>query len=147
MGGWPVYTDEEIDAVTGVLRSGKVNAWTGPDVFAFETEYCDYTGAAHAIAMANGSVTLDTALRILDIQPGDEVIVTPRSFVASASCVLLAGGIPVFADIDPDSQNITPETIAPSSPRARSASCPCIWRAGPATWMASWPLPAPTISG
>lgn len=113
MGGWPVYTDEEIDAVTGVLRSGKVNAWTGPDVFAFETEYCDYTGAAHAIAMANGSVTLDTALRILDIQPGDEVIVTPRSFVASASCVLLAGGIPVFADIDPDSQNITPETIAP----------------------------------
>ncbi|NKX67842.1 DegT/DnrJ/EryC1/StrS aminotransferase family protein (plasmid) [Labrenzia sp. 5N] len=113
MGGWPVYTDEEIDAVTGVLRSGKVNAWTGPDVFAFETEYCDYTGAAHAIAMANGSVTLDTALRILDIQPGDEVIVTPRSFVASASCVLLAGGVPVFADIDPDSQNITPETIAP----------------------------------
>ncbi|MEC9402667.1 MAG: DegT/DnrJ/EryC1/StrS aminotransferase family protein [Pseudomonadota bacterium] len=113
MGGWPVYTDEEIDAVTGVLRSGKVNAWTGPDVFAFESEYCDYTGAAHAIAMANGSVTLDTALRILDIQPGDEVIVTPRSFVASASCVLLAGGIPVFADIDPDSQNITPETIAP----------------------------------
>ncbi|WP_152507730.1 DegT/DnrJ/EryC1/StrS aminotransferase family protein [Labrenzia sp. THAF35] len=113
MGGWPVYTDEEIDAVTGVLRSGKVNAWTGPDVFAFEAEYCDYTGAAHAIAMANGSVTLDTALRILDIQPGDEVIVTPRSFVASASCVLLAGGIPVFADIDPDSQNITPETIAP----------------------------------
>lgn len=113
MGGWPVYTDEEINAVTGVLRSGKVNAWTGPDVFAFEAEYCDYTGAAHAIAMANGSVTLDTALRILDIQPGDEVIVTPRSFVASASCVLLAGGIPVFADIDPDSQNITPETIAP----------------------------------
>ncbi|MEC9469973.1 MAG: DegT/DnrJ/EryC1/StrS aminotransferase family protein [Pseudomonadota bacterium] len=113
MGGWPVYTDEEIDAVTGVLRSGKVNAWTGPDVFVFESEYCDYTGAAHAIAMANGSVTLDTALRILDIQPGDEVIVTPRSFVASASCVLLAGGIPVFADIDPDSQNITPETIAP----------------------------------
>ena len=113
MGGWPVYTDEEIDAVTGVLRSGKVNAWTGPDVFAFEAEYCDYTGAAHAIAMANGSVTLDTALRVLDIQPGDEVIVTPRSFVASASCVLLAGGIPVFADIDPDSQNITPETIAP----------------------------------
>lgn len=113
MGSWPVYTDEEIDAVAGVLRSGKVNAWTGPDVFAFETEYCDYTGAAHAIAMANGSVTLDTALRVLDIQPGDEVIVTPRSFVASASCVLLAGGVPVFADIDPDSQNITPQTIAP----------------------------------
>ncbi|EAV40282.1 putative eps aminotransferase protein [Stappia aggregata IAM 12614] len=71
------------------------------------------TGAAHAIGMANGSVTLDKALRVLDIQPGEEVIVTPRSFVASASCVLLAGGVPVFADIDPDSQNITPQTIAP----------------------------------
>ena len=54
MGGWPVYTDEEIDAVADVLRSGKANAWTGPDVFAFEADYCDYTGAAHAIAMANG---------------------------------------------------------------------------------------------
>ena len=110
---WPVFDDEQIAAVTGVLRSGKVNAWTGPDVRAFEEEFADHNGTTHAIAMANGSLTLDAALRALDLQPGDEVIVSPRSFVVSASCVLLAGGRPVFADVDPDSGNITPETIAP----------------------------------
>lgn len=109
---WPVFDDEQIAAVIDILRSGKVNAWTGPDVRAFESEFAAHVGTRHAIAMANGSVTLDAALRALDLQPGDEVIVTPRSFVVSASCVLLAGGVPVFADIDPDSQNLTPETIA-----------------------------------
>ncbi|QFS82430.1 UDP-4-amino-4-deoxy-L-arabinose--oxoglutarate aminotransferase [Roseivivax sp. THAF40] len=117
---WPVFDTEEIEAVANVLRSGKVNAWTGPDVAAFEEAYCAATGARHAIAMANGSVTLDAALHALDLQPGDEVIVTPRSYIASASCVMLAGGVPVFADIDRDSQNITPETIAPLiGPRTR----------------------------
>ena len=117
---WPEYDEEQVEAVAAVLRSGKVNAWTGPDVAAFEREFADHVGTAHAIAMANGTVTLDAALRALDLQPGDEVIVTPRSFVASASCVLLAGGVPVFADVDADSQNITPETIAPLiTPRTR----------------------------
>ncbi len=113
MSSWPVYDEAQIAAVAEVLKSGKVNAWTGPDVTAFEEAYAAYTGAHHAIAMANGSVTLDTALHVMDLGPGDEVIVTPRSFVASASCVVLAGGVPIFADIDPDTQNITPETIAP----------------------------------
>lgn len=113
MSRWPHYDDAQIDAVAAVLRSGKVNAWTGPDVRAFEDAYCAYTGARHAIAVANGSVSLDIALKVLDLQPGDEVIVTPRSFLASAGCVLLAGGVPVFADIDRDSQNLTVETIAP----------------------------------
>lgn len=110
---WPVFDDEQIAAVSAVLTSGRVNAWTGPDVRAFEAEFAAHVGTEYAIAMANGSVTLDAALRALELQPGDEVIVTPRSFVVSASCVLLAGGRPVFADIDPDSQNITPDTIAP----------------------------------
>lgn len=109
---WPVFDEEQIAAVTELLRSGKVNAWTGPDVRAFEDEFAAHTGTAHAIAMANGSVTLDAGLRALELAPGDEVIVSPRSFVVSASCVLLAGGRPVFADVDPDSGNITPETIA-----------------------------------
>ena len=109
---WPEFDDEQVAAVTEVLRSGKVNAWTGPDVTAFETEFAAHAGTRFAIAMANGTVTLDAALRALDLAPGDEVIVSPRSFVASASCVLLAGGIPVFVDVDPDSQNITPDTIA-----------------------------------
>lgn len=117
---WPVFDDEQIAAATGVLRSGKVNAWTGPDVRAFEDEFAAHNGTAYAIAMANGSVTLDAALRALDLAPGDEVIVSPRSFVVSASCVILAGGRPVFADIDADSGNITPETIAPLiTPRTR----------------------------
>ncbi|WP_170447948.1 DegT/DnrJ/EryC1/StrS family aminotransferase [Ruegeria arenilitoris] len=117
---WPIYDQEQIDAVAQVLASGKVNAWTGPDVRAFEAEYCAYTGAKHAIAMANGTVTLDAAMLGLGLQPGDEVIVTPRSFIASASSVMLAGGVPVFVDVDPDTQNITPETIAPTiTPRTR----------------------------
>ena len=110
---WPHFDDEQIAAVTDLLRSGKVNSWTGPDVAAFEQDYRAYTGSTHAVALANGTVSLDLALRVLELQPGDEVIVTPRSFVASATCVLLAGGVPVFADVDRDSQNITPETIAP----------------------------------
>jgi dTDP-4-amino-4,6-dideoxygalactose transaminase len=120
MTSWPVFDDEQVEAVSRVLRSGRVNAWTGPEVGAFEAAFADLVGSKHAIAMANGTVTLDTALRMLNLQAGDEVIVTPRSFVASASCIMMAGGIPVFADVDRDSQNITPDTIAPLiGPRTR----------------------------
>lgn len=120
MTNWPVFDDEQVEAVARVLRSGRVNAWTGPEVGEFETAFAKLVGSEHAIAMANGTVTLDTALRMLDLEPGDEVIVTPRSFVASASCIMLAGGVPVFADVDRDSQNITPDTIAPLiGPRTR----------------------------
>lgn len=99
------------DAVRDVLVSGKVSQWTGHHVYAFEKEYAQYLGVAHAVAMANGSVSLDVALRILGVGPGDEVVVASRSFVASASCVALTGALPVFADIDPVSGNITAETI------------------------------------
>ncbi|WP_224826139.1 DegT/DnrJ/EryC1/StrS aminotransferase family protein [Cognatishimia sp. MH4019] len=117
---WPHYDSEQIDAVSAVLHSGKVNAWTGPDVRAFEEEYAAALGVKHALAMANGSVTLNAALQVLGLQPGDEVIVTPRSFVVSASCVPLFGGRAVFADVDPDTQNITPATIAKQiTPRTR----------------------------
>ncbi|MEP3274899.1 MAG: DegT/DnrJ/EryC1/StrS aminotransferase family protein [Stappiaceae bacterium] len=112
MSGWPEYDEEQIAEVVSVLRSGKVNAWTGPQVPDFEKQYAEYLGRNHTIALANGSVTLDLALKIIGLQNGDEVIVTPRSFIASASCVPLAGGVPVFADIDRDSQNLTAETIA-----------------------------------
>lgn len=134
---WPVFDDDQIAAVTAVLKSGKVNAWTGPDVTAFQTEFADHVGSRHAIAMANGTVTIDAALRALDLMPGDEVIVTPRSFVASASCVLLAGGIPVFADIDADSQNITPQSIAAViTPRTRGII---------PVHLAGWPCDMPAI--
>ena len=108
---WPCFADDEIEAVERVLRSGKVNQWTGSEVTGFEKEFADYVGVKYAVAVANGSVALDIALAILDIGHGDEVIVTPRSFVASVSCVALRGATPVFVDVDPDSQNITPDTV------------------------------------
>jgi dTDP-4-amino-4,6-dideoxygalactose transaminase len=118
---WPVYDDQQINEVAAILRSGKVSAWTGPHVQNFENEYARCLGRNHAIALANGTLALDLALHAIDLKHGDEVIVTPRSFVASASCVAMAGGTPVFADVDADSQNITAETIKPQiTPRTKA---------------------------
>ncbi|MEJ1157411.1 DegT/DnrJ/EryC1/StrS family aminotransferase [Prosthecomicrobium sp. N25] len=121
MNRWPTYDEEQIADVVAVLRSGAVNAWTGPHVRDFEAAYEAHLGRRHCIALANGTLALDLPLRLMDLQPGDEVVVTPRSFVASASCVPLAGGVPVFADVDPDTQNLSAETIAKVlTPRTRA---------------------------
>ena len=118
---WPFYADDEIDAAAAVLRSGKVNQWTGDRVRTFQRKLADYCGVKYAIALANGSLALELALRTLGIGAGDEVIVTSRSFIASASCVDLVGAKPIFADVDPASQNITAATIAPLiTPRTRA---------------------------
>lgn len=109
---WPFFPDDEIQAVVNVLKSGKINQWTGDEVNLFEQEFAAYMGVSHAVALANGSLALDMALAALDIGQRDEVIVTPRSFVASAGCVGLRGAVPVFVDVDPVSQNITLETIS-----------------------------------
>lgn len=110
---WPIYDEEQIEEVVAVLRSSRVNAWTGEHVGRFEEAYAKYLGRRHAVALANGTVALDLAMRVLGIGAGDEVIVTPRSFVASAACVPFAGATPVFADVDPISGNLSAETIAP----------------------------------
>jgi len=110
---WPIYTPDEIEAVAETLRTGKVNQWNGDRVFAFQRAYEEYVGhGRRAIALSNGSVALELALRAFGVGPGDEVIVTPRTFVASAFCVMLVGATPVFADVDPDSGNITPVSAA-----------------------------------
>ena len=109
---WPCYSEEETDAVLSVLRNNRVNYWTGQQGHDFEREFGAWTMSGKAIAVANGTVALDLALQALRIGPGDEVIVTPRTFIASVSSVVLAGAIPVFADIDRDSGNITPSTIS-----------------------------------
>lgn len=109
---WPRFEPDEIGAATAVLQSGKVNYWTGREGRAFEAEFAALCGVRYAIAMANGTVTLDAILHALAIGPGDEVVVTPRSFIASASCVAMRGATPVFADVDPVSQNITAATMA-----------------------------------
>ncbi len=108
---WPHFEEDEIQAAINVLRSGHVNQWTGQEVRLFEKEFANYIGVKYAIALANGSLALDLALIVLAIGPGDEVIVSPRSFFASAGCIALRGATPVFVDVDPESQNITVENV------------------------------------
>ena len=108
---WPLYDPEEVGAVARVLESGCVNYWTGGEGHSFEQEFSSYCGVKHAIALANGTVALELALRALGVGAGDEVIVTARTFVASASAIVMVGATPVFADVDRESQNITRDTI------------------------------------
>lgn len=109
---WPSYTPEEAEAIQRVLLSNKVNYWTGQECREFEKEFAAWTDSKYAVALANGTLALDVALQALDISDGDEVIVTPRTFIASVSSVVNAGATPVFADIDADTQNIEAHTIA-----------------------------------
>jgi dTDP-4-amino-4,6-dideoxygalactose transaminase len=108
---WPSFTSEEAEAVAAVIASNKVNYWTGQECRQFESEFAAWVGSDQAVAVNNGTLALDLALKALGIGPGDEVIVTPRTFVASISCVITAGATPVFADVDRDSGNISPATI------------------------------------
>jgi len=108
---WPYFAPDEIEAAAAVLRSGNVNYWTGEEGRLFEREFAEFTGCKHAIAVANGSVALEATLRALGIGPGDEVITTSRTFIASASCAVAVGAQPVMADVDRDSQNITADSI------------------------------------
>jgi len=118
---WPVFTEEQVNAVAEVLRSGRVNQWTGSEVWAFEQDYAQHLGRAHAVALMNGTVALELALKAIGVGPGDEVITTPRTFIASAGTVVLQGATPVFADVDRDSGNITAETIeAALTPRTKA---------------------------
>lgn len=121
---WPSFSEEEARAVGEVILSNKVNYWTGQQCRRFEEEFAAWAGCEHAVALANGTLALDAALKALDIGPGDEVVVTSRTFIASVSSVVNAGAIPVFADVDRSSQNITADTIrAVVTPRTRAVIC------------------------
>ncbi|MDQ0013668.1 dTDP-4-amino-4,6-dideoxygalactose transaminase [Variovorax boronicumulans] len=121
---WPSFTTEEADAVQRVLLSNKVNYWTGQECREFEKEFAAWAGTAHALALANGTLALDVILKGMGIGPGDEVIVTPRTFIASVSCVANAGATPVFADVDTESGNLSAETIAKVvTPRTKAVIC------------------------
>jgi hypothetical protein len=118
---WPYFAADEIEAVSGVLASGKANYWTGGECTAFEREFAEFVGTRYAVALANGTVALELALHALGIGEGDEVIVPSRSFMATASCVVLRGATPVFADVDPISGNLSAETAkAVLTPRTRA---------------------------
>ena len=121
---WPSFTEEEADAVRAVILSNKVNYWTGQETRSFEKEFAAWSGTEYAVALANGTVALDVALKALGIGPGDEVVVTSRTFLASVSSIVNAGAVPVFADVDLDSQNFTAETItAVLTPRTKALIC------------------------
>jgi dTDP-4-amino-4,6-dideoxygalactose transaminase len=108
---WPHFEHDEIDAAVEVLRSGKVNYWTGDEGRLFEKEFAAFVGCDNAVAVVNGTAALECALKALGIGPGDEVITTSRTFIASASCAVMLGARPVIADVDHDSQNVTAESI------------------------------------
>jgi len=108
---WPYFAPDEIEAVRAVLASGKANYWTGTEGTSFETEFAQYVGTRYAVALANGSVALELALHALGVGPGDDVVVPARSFLATASCAILRGARPVFADVDASSGNVTAETV------------------------------------
>lgn len=128
---WPHFAHDEIAAATRILKSGKVNYWTGEESRKFEAEYASFLGCKHAIALANGTAALELALCALSVGPGDEVITTSRTFIASASCVVMRGARPVLADVDSVSQNITVDTIAKVMSRRTKAII--------AVHLAGWP--------
>lgn len=134
---WPSYSEEEVEAVARVLRSGRVNYWTGEECREFEREFAAWTGSRHAVALANGTVALDAALKALGVGAGDEVVVTPRSFFASVSSVVTVGAVPVFADVDADSGNITVQSISRVL-TSRTRAIVCVHLAG-------WPCDMPGI--
>lgn len=134
---WPSFTPEEADAVSRTLLSNRVNYWTGSECRDFEKEFAAYFDCQYAVALANGTLALDLAFKALGIGAGDEVVVTSRTFLASVSSIVLAGAVPVFADIDRDSQNITAQTIrAVVTPRTKAIVC---------VHLAGWPCDMDSI--
>jgi dTDP-4-amino-4,6-dideoxygalactose transaminase len=121
---WPKYHADEIAAVINVLDSGSVNYWTGTETRDFEKEFAAWCQTRYAVALFNGTLALDVALNALGIGPGDEVVVTPRTFIASISCVVNAGATPVFAEVDVDSGNISAQTISRVlTPKTKAVIC------------------------
>ncbi|WP_298067048.1 DegT/DnrJ/EryC1/StrS aminotransferase family protein [uncultured Acinetobacter sp.] len=121
---WPSFTEKEADAVKNILLSNKVNYWTGQECREFEKEFAAFSGTKYAVALANGTVALDVALKALQIGAGDDVIVTSRTFLASASSIVTAGANPIFADVELDSQNISRRTIeAVLTPNTKAIIC------------------------
>lgn len=121
---WPSFTEEEAECVRKLLLSNKVNYWTGNECREFEKEFAAWIGVRYAVSLANGTLALDAAIKALGIGPGDEVIVTPRTFLASVSSIVNAGATPVFADVERDSQNISADTIrAVLTPRTKAIIC------------------------
>ena len=121
---WPSFSIEEAKAVSDSLLSNRVNYWTGRQCRAFEREFAAWAGCDYAVALTNGTLALEVALRAVGIGKGDEVVVSPRTFLASASSIVTVGAMPVFADVDRVTQNITATTIEEVlTPKTRAVVC------------------------
>ncbi len=112
MPSWPAPGVEEIEAASEVLRSGRLNYWTGTQGRELEREYAKSVGREYGIALANGTLALELALRAFGVGAGDEVVVPSRTYIATASAVVAVGAVPVVADIDGTSNNLTAQTVA-----------------------------------
>ena len=121
---WPNYDQEQIDAITEVYKSGRVNYLRGKIGPEFEREFATWSGTKKALVVGNGTLAIEIILRGLGLEPGDEVITTPRTFVATSSACVVNGLVPVLADIDLESGNITPETVAPLITKKTKAIMP-----------------------
>ena len=110
---WPNYSLEEAEAAKKIILSGKVNYWTGEKGKNFEKEYAEWSNCKYALSMANGSLALTAAYQAIGIKEGDEIITTPRTFIATTSTAVLLGANPRFADVDKNSGAITVESIEP----------------------------------
>lgn len=118
---WPYFTEDMIQAAMEPLRTGKVNYWTGKIGMEFEQKFADWVGCKFGISTTNGTSALHVALAGLGIGPGDEVITPSYTFIASSFCVLQAGAVPVFADVERETHTISPQSIeACISPRTKA---------------------------
>ena len=126
---WPSHTLEEANSVRNVLLSNKVNYWTGNECREFEKEFAVWSNSKYSVALGNGTQALDVALKALDIGIGDEVIVTSRTFIASVSSIVTSGAVPIFAEVDLNSQNITVESIR-SVITSKTKAIVCVHLAG-----------------
>lgn len=110
---WPVWDEHEIDAVTSVVRSGEWGGYPEPGVHAaaFEERFAAYQGAAHGVLMVNGTITMEVALKALNIGWGDEVIIPALTFAATAYAPMAAGALPVIVDVEPRTWTIDPDAV------------------------------------
>lgn len=121
---WPICDDREVQALADVVRCGHWGSTSGGRVKAFEKAFAEFCGAKHAICLTNGTAALEVALRAVGVGPGDEVIVPPYTFIATASAVVMIGSIPVFVDVEPGTMNMDPTKIEAAITKRTKAVLP-----------------------
>ena len=113
LSSWPFFDSKQLEIASNILHSGKVNSWTGSETRKFEEEFSLWCGTKYALAISNGTLALMSVYSALDLNLDDEIITTPRTFIATSSSALFLGFRVVFADVDFNSGNITADSIKP----------------------------------